>query len=82
MEKKLNEFSVGEEGIVINVEGEGKIKRRLFDMGVTPGAHVLMQKKAPLGDPIQILIRGYELTLRKNEAVYVMMKVTKEATQK
>ena len=82
MEKKLNEFSVGEEGIVINVEGEGKIKRRLFDMGVTPGAHVLMQKKAPLGDPIQILIRGYELTLRKNEAVYVMMKVTKEAPQK
>ena len=58
MEKKLNEFSVGEEGIVINVEGEGKIKRRLFDMGVTRGAHVLMQKKAPLGDPIQILIRG------------------------
>ena len=78
MEKKLNEFSVGEEGIVINVEGEGKIKRRLFDMGV----HVLMQKKAPLGDPIQILIRGYELTLRKNEAVYVMMKVTKEAPHK
>lgn len=82
MEKKLNEFSVGEEGIVINVEGEGKIKRRLFDMGVTPCAHVLMQKKAPLGDPIQILIRGYELTLRKNEAVYVMMKVTKEAPHK
>lgn len=82
MEKKLNEFSVGEEGIVINVEGEGKIKRRLFDMGVTPGARVLMQKKAPLGDPIQILIRGYELTLRKNEAVYVMMKVTKEAPHK
>lgn len=82
MEKKLNEFSVGEEGIVINVEGEGKIKRRLFDMGVTSGAHVLMQKKAPLGDPIQILIRGYELTLRKNEAVYVMMKVTKEAPHK
>lgn len=82
MEKKLNEFSVGEEGIVINVEGEGKIKRRLFDMGVTPGAYVLMQKKAPLGDPIQILIRGYELTLRKNEAVYVMMKVTKEAPHK
>ena len=82
MEKKLNEFSVGEEGIVINVEGEGKIKRRLFDMGVTPGAHVLMQKKAPLGDPIQILIRGYELTLRKNEGVYVMMTVTKEAPHK
>ena len=41
-----------------------------------------MQKKAPLGDPIQILIRGYELTLRKNEAVYVMMKVTKEAPHK
>lgn len=77
MEKTLNLFEVGEHGTVISVVGEGKIKRRLFDMGITPGADVLMRKKAPLGDPIEITIRGYELTLRKNEAVCVNMEVSK-----
>ena len=70
-------FEIGEKGIVKSVVGEGKIKRRLFDMGITPGADVLMRKKAPLGDPIEITIRGYELTLRKTEAVCVNMEVTK-----
>lgn len=77
MEKTLDLFEVGEKGIVKSVVGEGKIKRRLFDMGITPGADVLMRKKAPLGDPIEITIRGYELTLRKTEAVCVNMEVTK-----
>ena len=77
MEKKLNEFSVGEEGIVINVEGEGKIKRRLFDMGVTPGAQIIVKKLAPLGDPIEVTIRGYELTVRKSEAECVLMEEIK-----
>ena len=77
MEKKLNEFSVGEEGIVINVEGEGKIKRRLFDMGVTPNTEIILRKYAPLGDPIEVTIRGYELTLRKDEANKILMEVTK-----
>ena len=56
MEKTLNLFEVGEHGTVKSVTGEGKIKRRLFDMGITPGADVLMRKKAPLGDPIEITI--------------------------
>ncbi len=73
MEKMLSEFSVGEKGIVKTVSGEGKIRRRLFDMGVTPGAEILLRKKAPLGDPIEITIRGYELTLRKTEAACVVM---------
>ena len=77
MEKTLNLFEVGEHGTVKSVTGEGKIKRRLFDMGITPGEDVLMRKKAPLGDPIEITIRGYELTLRKTEAVCVNMEVNK-----
>ena len=68
MEKKLSEFAVGEKGVIKNVLGEGKIRRRLFDMGVTPGAEVLLRKKAPLGDPIEVTVRGYELTLRGAEA--------------
>lgn len=66
--KKLSEFSIGERGVVKSVGGEGRIRRRLFDMGVTPGAQAIMKKRAPLGDPIEITIRGYELTLRKSEA--------------
>ncbi len=77
MEKTLDLFSVGESGTVKTVSGEGKIKRRLFDMGITPGAEILMRKKAPLGDPIEITLRGYELTLRKTEAVCVTMEVQK-----
>ena len=77
MQKMLNEFTVGESGVVKAVGGEGKIKRRLFDMGITPGAEVLLRKKAPLGDPIEITIRGYELTLRKTEAQFVTMEVKK-----
>lgn len=77
MEKTLDNFSVGEIGTIKMVNGEGKIKRRLFDMGITPGAEVYLRKKAPLGDPIEITIRGYELTLRKTEAECVLLEVTK-----
>jgi len=75
MEKTLDTFEIGDVGVVKRVGGEGKIKRRLFDMGITPGAEVLMRKRAPLGDPIEITIRGYELTLRKTEAACVTMEV-------
>lgn len=77
MEKSLDTFSLGESGIIKSVSGEGKIKRRLFDMGITPGAEVYMRKKAPLGDPIEITIRNYELTLRKAEAVCVVAEIKK-----
>ena len=75
MEKTLDAFSVGETGRVKSVSGEGKIKRRLFDMGITPAAEILMRKKAPLGDPIEVTVRGYELTLRKTEAACVLMEI-------
>ena len=75
MLKKLDQFKVGETGLIKMVEGEGRIRRRLFDMGVTPGATVYLRKKAPLGDPIEVTIRGYELTLRKSEAALVTLEV-------
>ena len=75
MLKTLDEFKVGETGLIKKVEGEGRLRRRLFDMGVTPGATVYLRKKAPLGDPIEVTIRGYELTLRKSEACLVVLEV-------
>ncbi|MCI6717128.1 MAG: ferrous iron transport protein A [Mollicutes bacterium] len=77
MEKYLNEFNLNEKGKVKKIEAEGKIKRRLFDMGVTPNTEIILRKYAPLGDPIEVTIRGYELTLRKDEANKILMKVTK-----
>ena len=70
----LSDLKVGEKGKVVAVRGEGAIRRRLFDMGITPGAEVYLRKKAPLGDPIEIALRGYELTLRKSEASQVEIK--------
>ena len=77
MEKNLDKFSIGESGVVKRVVADGKIKRRLFDMGITPNAEILLRKKAPLGDPIEVTLRGYELTLRKSEAACVVMGVEK-----
>jgi Fe2+ transport system protein FeoA len=75
MTKLLSDFTVGEHGKIVKVNGEGRIRRRLFDMGVTPQAEVLMRKKAPLGDPIEVTVRGYELTLRKTEAQCVEVEI-------
>jgi Fe2+ transport system protein FeoA len=75
MNKTLNEFAIGEHGVIVRVAGEGRVRRRLFDMGVTPGADVTLVKVAPLGDPIEVQIRGYALTLRKSEAENVTMEV-------
>ena len=75
MLKRLDEFKIGETGLIKKVEGEGLLRRRLFDMGVTPNARVFLRKKAPLGDPLEITIRGYELTLRSSEAKLVILEV-------
>ena len=71
----LNTVLIGTSGIIVKVNGEGRVRRRLFDMGLTPGAEVFLRKKAPLGDPLEITLRGYELSLRKDEAQYVEIKV-------
>ncbi len=73
MLKTLDQFRIGESGVIKKVDGEGLLRRRLFDMGVTPGAQVYLRKKAPLGDPLEVTIRGYELTLRKTEAALVLL---------
>lgn len=75
MKKLLNEFAPGEIGVVAKIENCGKIKRRLYDMGVTPGAEIKLVKVAPLGDPLCIMLRGYELSVRRDEAKEVTMEV-------
>lgn len=75
MLKTLDLLEKGETGLIKSVGGEGRIRRRLFDMGITPGTEVYLRKKAPLGDPIEITIRGYELTLRKVEANVIEVEV-------
>ena len=75
MEKLLSELELKSKCKVVKVNAEGKIKRRLFDMGVTPGVEITVKKLAPLGDPIEVLIRGYDLTLRKIEAECVVVEV-------
>ncbi len=74
MERTLKELLPGEKSIITKVLGDkGAVKRRLMDMGVTRGAEVLVRKVAPLGDPIEVNIRGYELTLRKSEAENIIV---------
>jgi len=68
MNKSLIDLKPGEKAIITKVLGERAIKRRLVDMGLTKGVEVLIRKVAPLGDPIEINIRGYELSFRKSEA--------------
>ena len=75
MKKLLSELHIGESGKIVSVQGEGAIRRRLFDMGLTPTAEVYLRKKAPLGDPIEITLRGYELTLRQTEASHVTVEI-------
>jgi ferrous iron transport protein A len=67
----LDKIRIGESCTIVKVNGEGRVRRRLFDMGVTPGISVYVRKKAPLGDPIEVTVRGYELSLRKADAEMV-----------
>ena len=66
--KNLKEAKIGETVRVVKIHGEGAIKRRIMDMGLTKGVEVYIRKVAPLGDPIEVAVRGYELSLRKADA--------------
>ena len=66
--KTLREMKVGETATVVKLHGEGAVKRRIMDMGITKGVEVQIRKVAPLGDPIELNVRGYELSLRKADA--------------
>ncbi len=66
--KSLKDVSVGETVKVVKLYGEGPVKRRIMDMGITKGVEIYIRKVAPLGDPIEVNVRGYELTVRKADA--------------
>ena len=66
--KTLKEVAIGDTCKVVKLHGEGAIKRRIMDMGITKGVEVYVRKVAPLGDPIEVTVRGYELSLRKADA--------------
>ena len=70
----LKDLKPGQSGVVEGIGKKGPLRRRLMDMGVTPGVKVEVIKVAPLGDPIEINIRGYELSLRKDEAQNIVLK--------
>ena len=66
--KTLRDVKVGETATIARLHGEGALKRRIMDMGLTRGTEVFVQKVAPLGDPMELTVRGYELSVRKGDA--------------
>ena len=71
--KSLRDVKIGETGRVARLHGEGAVKRRIMDMGVTRGTDITVRKVAPLGDPIEVTVRGYELSIRKADAAQIEM---------
>ena len=71
--KTLRQAKIGETVKIVKLHGEGAIKRRIMDMGLTKGVEVYVRKVAPLGDPIEVTVRGYELSLRKSEAESILV---------
>ncbi|MGE5613297.1 MAG: FeoA family protein [Bacillota bacterium] len=71
--KPLKEVECGHTVKVLKVEGSGAVKRRIMDMGITKGTEIYVRKVAPLGDPIEITVRGYELSLRKADAEMILV---------
>ena len=69
--KTLKDVRVGETATVVKLHGEGAVKRRIMDMGLTKGTEAYVRKVAPLGDPVEITVRGYELSLRKADAAMI-----------
>lgn len=70
----LGDAAVGSIVIVAKIDGDGAYKRRIMDMGITKGSEIFIRKVAPLGDPVEITVRGYELSVRKNDAQCVLVK--------
>ena len=71
--KTLREVKVGETVHVLRLTGEGAVRRRIMDMGITKGVEVYVRKVAPLGDPVEVRVRGYELSLRKEDAGMILV---------
>ena len=77
----LAALKIGQKGTVLAVGGEGALRRRLLDMGITPHTKVQLRKLAPMGDPMQIRLRGYDLTLRKEDAAHIELQPEREYIQ-
>ena len=73
--KLLSELNRGEKGRIVKIGGTGSIRRRLLDMGLVSGSDIEMERVAPLGDPIEIKVKGYNLSLRKEEAANIQIEV-------
>lgn len=71
MSRTLKDLQPGESGVVVRIGGQGAVKRRLIDMGITPGVEIFLRKVAPMGDPLELNLRGYELSLRKQDAANI-----------
>ena len=69
--KSLKEVKIGETASVVKLHGEGAVRRRIMDMGITKGVEIFVRKVAPLGDPIEVTVRGYELSIRKADAAMI-----------
>ena len=72
--KTLREANVGDTVVVAKIHGEGAVKRRIMDMGITKNVEIYVRKVAPLGDPVELTVRGYELSLRKADAEMIEVK--------
>ena len=75
--KTLKEAKVGETVKVVKLTGEGAVKRRIMDMGITKGVEIYVRKVAPLGDPVEVTVRNYELSLRKDDAQLIEVELVK-----
>ncbi|MEA3339734.1 MAG: FeoA family protein, partial [Chloroflexota bacterium] len=73
----LHELKTGQRGVVVRVSGKGPAKRRMMDMGLVPGSEVKVVRVAPLGDPIEFTVKGYNLSLRKSEASNIQVEISK-----
>ncbi len=74
----VDDLQIGQQGVISKVGGEGALRLRLLDMGLIPGTKVRLHKVAPMGDPIQIQVRGYELTIRRDDARLIDVEEAKE----
>ena len=80
--KTLRDAKIGETVKVVKLHGEGAIKRRIMDMGITKGTDVYVRKVAPLGDPVEVTVRGYELSLRKADAEMIEVQAQTSVSKK
>ena len=80
--KTLKEVKVGQTVKVVKLHGEGAVKRRIMDMGITKGVEIYVRKVAPLGDPIELTVRGYELSLRKADAEMIEIEYYRKEDEK